>query len=443
MPDRRLAGPLVFGVLALGVLLTGCGSTPPAAPPWSQRSLLSGPEILIRLWRKTPFTQVQLSWENGPLLVVGPDGQPLELPPVNKLYFYQRGEKVALAFKPGAKAGREAKAYTALTVRVPGPEVKAFAVVLPEYGRRRSYGAQAMSLSVKYGQLALVNHLPLEMYLARVLPEEMDPEHFTLEALKAQAVVARTWSLANLNRHGRYGYHFCDGPHCQAYRGRKRLSDRAEDAVKMTLGEVLLDARGKPAEAFYHSTCGGNTAFVEDVWPGARYPYLRRVEDRFQPDRRAYCSHSPYARWRLWTSLRHVERVLKRHEALSEENTLKDVKVDAVNRSGRVTRIWLDTERGERTLGAEAFRAWMNEEFGRKLLSTFYTLRVEDGQFKLEGKGLGHAVGMCQWGARGMAQLGFSYQDILRHYFPGTAIGRFEEGIAEPGSTTTNSQAGK
>jgi stage II sporulation protein D len=327
-------------------------------------------------------------------------------------------------------------------VRVPGPEVKTFTVVLPEYGRRRSYGAQAMSLSVKYGQLALINHLPLEMYLARVLPEEMDPEHFTLEALKAQAVVARTWSLANLNRHGRYGYHFCDGPHCQAYRGRKRVSTRAEDAVKMTLGEVVL-ADGKPAEAFYHSTCGGNTAFVEDVWPGAQNPFLQRVEDRYRPGRRAYCAHSPYARWTLWTSLKHVERVLKRHEVLAEQASLKDVKVDAVNRSGRVTRIWLATDRGELTLGASAFRSWLNEEFGRRLLSTFYTLRVEEGQFKLEGKGLGHGVGLCQWGARGMAQLGFSYQDILRHYFPGTTIGRFDGPSVEPGSTTQNSQAEK
>jgi stage II sporulation protein D len=425
-----------------GLFLEGCRGAPSALPPWSQRSLSSGPEILVRLWRKIPFTQVQLAWDGSPLLAIGPNGQPLELPSTNKLYFYQRGEKVALAVKAGTKAAREAKAYSSLVVRVPGPEVKTFAVVLPEYGRRRSYGAQAMSLSVKYGQLALINHLPLEMYLARVLPEEMDPEHFTLEALKAQAVVARTWSLANLNRHGRYGYHFCDGPHCQAYRGRKRVSTRAEDAVKMTLGEVVL-ADGKPAEAFYHSTCGGNTAFVEDVWPGARNPSLQRVEDRFRPGLRAYCAHSPYARWTLWTSLKHVERVLKRHQVLAEQASLKDVKVDAVNRSGRVTKIWLATDRGELTLGAPAFRSWLNEEFGRRLLSTFYTLRVEEGQFKLEGKGLGHGVGLCQWGARGMAQLGFSYQDILRHYFPDTTLGRFDGPAVEPVSTTQNSQAEK
>lgn len=423
------------------MLLAGCQGTP-SPPPWSRRSLSSGPEILIRLWRKLPFTQVQLAWDGSPLLVAGPDGQPLELPAVNKFYFHLRGNKVALAVKPGAKAAREAKAYSSLVVRVPGYEVKTFSVVLPEYGRRRNYGAQAMSLSVKYGQLALINHLPLELYLARVLPEEMDPEHFTLEALKAQAVVARTWSLANLNRHARYGYHFCDGPHCQAYRGRKKVSGRAEDAVKMTLGEVLL-AEGKPAEAFYHSTCGGNTAFVEDVWPGARYPYLRRVEDRFRPGRRAYCDHSPYARWKLWTSLKHVERVLKRREAIAPDASLRDVKADAVNRSGRVTRIWLDTDRGEKTVAAAAFRGWLNAEFGRRLLSTFYTLRVEDGQFKVEGRGLGHGVGMCQWGARGMAQLGFSYQDILQHYFPGTTIGRFSDPVVEPESSTRNSQTEK
>ncbi|MEW6517366.1 MAG: SpoIID/LytB domain-containing protein [candidate division FCPU426 bacterium] len=441
MPESFSARQLIGCALAIGLLLTGCrGAT--QAPAWSQRSLIAGPEILVRLWRKTPFTQVQLSWDGTPLLAVDANGEIIPLPQVNRLYFYQRGEQVALAFKAGRKAAREAQAYSSLVLRVPGSEVKAFTVLIPEYGRRRNYGAQAVSLSVKYGHLALINHLPLEMYLARVLPEEMDPEHFTLEALKAQAVVARTWSLTNLNRHARYGYHFCDGPHCQAYRGRKRVSGRAEDAVKMTLGEVVLSG-GEPAEAFYHSTCGGNTAFVEDVWPGARLPYLRRVEDRFRPGQRAYCAHSPYSRWTLWTSLRHVERVLKRRQAIAAETNLLDVKVDAVNRSGRVLRIWLATDRGELTLGGESFRAWLNEEFGRKLLSTFYSIRVEDGQFKLEGKGLGHGVGMCQWGARGMAQLGFSYQDILQHYFPGTTIGRFEGAAVEPGATTVNSHAGK
>ncbi len=449
MPEPRFLVRLCLLVcLATPLIFTGCGSRGDSAvPAWAKRSLASGPTVRVRLLRKSYFSRVYLEWEQDGITLSDDQGHPIPLPDgTRRVYLKMRKQKIALAFRRGKAAFRKAKRYSEVWLKVPDREVGVISVKIPERRVYRDYEAQSLRLSIKYGRMALINYLPLEMYIARVIPEEMDAEHFTLEALKAQAVVARTWSLKNMGRHKRFGYDFCDSPHCQVYKGRKQVSRRAEKAAKMTLGEVLT-YQGRLAEAFYHSTCGGNTVFVEEVWGGRRIAHLARVEDRFKLGNRAYCAPSPYARWQLLTSLRRVERALKKKSVLPKKAVLKSVKVDFINRSGRVKRIRLVTNQGERLVESGDFRKILNREFGkRRLLSHFYEIQVDGQQFRVLGRGLGHGVGLCQWGARGMAQHGFSYVEILQHYFKGTQLG-MDDGdhstTRDSASTTQNSQAGK
>lgn len=364
-----------------------------------------------------PENQVQLN-----------DGQenPIALPEKTKrIYIKKNGDQLFLAFKPGQWQTNSNTAYHALRLQTIDQSRKTFTLALPHTGLRRDYDAKAWEISVKYNRLAVINELPMEAYIARVVPAEMDPNHFTLESLKAQAVVARTWALRNRRRHLRFGYNFCDGPHCQVYRGRRLLSPRAEAAAKMTMGEVL-SINNKIVDAFYHSTCGGNTVFVNEVWAGPLQSHLVRVEDRWQPDHRPYCASSPYYQWTFLTTVARMERLLKKDHQLGKAEKLQDVQVYFVNRSGRVLKVKLVTAAGEKIISGNAFRGMINKAYHkRKLLGNFYTIAVHSGQLKIVGHGLGHGVGLCQWGARGMAQHGFDYVAILQHYFKGVAIKKF------------------
>ncbi|NTV52724.1 MAG: SpoIID/LytB domain-containing protein [Candidatus Firestonebacteria bacterium] len=436
--DNRLRFLGALGGLLL-MLAAGCTPVEPLQNYWSLEPLYTGPTVRIRIFQQFEVTRARFDLSDGALVLCDEAGTPLPRPAQSRhVYVSLQDQQVAVAFEPGPEAARAAPRYSKIWVKSGDGRLVFIKLSVPELNIRRNYEGGGIEVSVKYGRLAFVNQLPLELYLARVLPSEMDPEHFTTEALKAQVVVARTWALKNLSRHGRFGYNFCDATHCQVYKGRFLVSRRAERAVKETLGEVLA-YQGHLAEAFYHSTCGGNTAYVHEVWGGQAVPYLSRVEDRWSPDNRPYCSHSPFSTWTILTSLYRLQRLMKNNHWLCADEELQDVKVDWVNFSGRVQRILLVSNLRTKVVSEENFRRLLNQDFGKsKILSKFYTIAVEGQQFKLSGRGLGHGVGLCQWGARGMAQYGFGYPEILKHYFQGTSLaGRYGRPASTENSPTT------
>jgi stage II sporulation protein D len=432
-PVWHLAGAVLLGLLA------GCTPPEPLQRFWSVESLCTGPTVRIRIFQQFEVSRARFDLSDGALVLCDENGAPIPRPPkTNYVYVSLRENQVAVAFEPGPEAAQQAVKFSKIWVRAVDARLVFIKLSVPELNIRRNYEGGGIEVSVKYGRLAFVNQLPLELYLARVLPSEMDPEHFTAEALKAQAVVARTWALKNGSRHGRFGYNFCDATHCQVYKGRFLVSRRAERVVKETLGEVLI-YQGHLAEGFYHSTCGGNTAFVHEVWGGSPVSYLSRVEDRWRSGNRPYCARSPFSEWTIWTSLRRLQRLMKAEHWMGETEELQDVKVDMVNFSGRVQRILLVTNQRTRTVPEESFRRLLNQEFGKtKILSKFYEIEVDGQQFKLSGKGLGHGVGLCQWGARGMAQHGFGYPEILRHYFQGTSLAEHYGNSRASGNSPTS-----
>ena len=298
------------------------------------------------------------------------------------------------------------------------------------------------------GGLALFNDVHLEDYLYGVLAEEM-PVAWPLEALKAQAVLARTHAL-NLRAsrtHRKDGYDLCDGQHCQVYGGVTAEYPKAREAVDATHGQVLR--RGAHlASALYSSSCGGHTqsaadagwsptpglAGVPDTEPGVEFPrspWAFELWIRGLP--RAWCGNPKYThpaeyRWSRVISADDLSARANRHAAIGR---VRAVRVSERGASGHVHRVDL--------IGAQGTWSLTHEAAIRRLLglgplrSTFFiaeAYRGPDGrvqEFIFHGAGWGHGVGFCQSGAAGQADAGRGYRAILKHYYPETRIGDSKE----------------
>jgi stage II sporulation protein D len=252
--------------------------------------------------------------------------------------------------------------------------------------------------------LYLINQLPLEAYVESVVDSEVT-ESWEMEALKAQAVVVRTYAFRHILKNPNALFHLTSSTLHQIYSGENR-NQRVVYAVMNTRGEVLT-YKGKPIEALYHSTCGGTTEKAKEVF-GHDIPYLKSVRND--------CSISPYWRWK---------RVMERRtiESLLSERDILDIKTFSYTPTGRVKEVKIITKRGSYLLPAKDFRRLLG---WRLLPSTWFEVRHEKDNFIFKGRGYGHGVGLCQWGAQQMAKEGKTYREILRYYYPGTSIQRIK-----------------
>ena len=269
--------------------------------------------------------------------------------------------------------------------------------------------------------------LPLEEYLFGVVASEM-PASFSPEALKAQAVSARTYAARHLRAYGgkacgAHGADMCsDSTCCQAWRSRAdhmaRWGDNADfyahkidEAVRETAGVVALYA-GRPIDALYHSTSGGATENASDVF-GADVPYLVSVASPGEESAAHYedtFTFTPKA-FAKAINKKHPEAKLKAGE-LSEQ-----VKILSRSAGGRV----LEVRLGGATVTGRAFRAALD------LPSAAFTISFTKDTVRIDTRGYGHGVGMSQYGANAMAREGASYQEILLHYYTGITLGTLDE----------------
>lgn len=249
----------------------------------------------------------------------------------------------------------------------------------------------------------VVNGLPVETYLLGIVGSEM-PASWPAAALEAQAVAARTYALqARLRmRSAGRGFDLHDSVLSQVYKGAADIAPSVVAAVEATQGLVMAFDHF-PAEALFHSTCGGRTRSAEEVF-GNEVPYL-------QARRCKWCQESSRHRWSL-------DIPLKRTEDLLRAAGLVDGKLRRVD--GDAERVVIKGRR-RREVGPRRLRAALGPQ---RLFSTDFEARTRRGRLHLEGKGFGHQVGMCQWGARGMAREGRDFRAILAHYYPGVPIKR-------------------
>jgi stage II sporulation protein D len=324
------------------------------------------------------------------------------------------------------------------TILVGGPETAATSI-----GNRRYRGGMKVFVNPR-GRLTCANRVGIEDYLRGVLPHELGRlEPATLEAGKAQAVAARTYTLSYIGRRADEGFDLFDSVEDQVYGGTVSESPITDQAVRETQGIVAL-YQGSYIRANYYSTCGGVTANVEDIWPDPPFPWLRSVQDSPTPGgsiESAWCRNSPHFRW--------VERY-GAAEALANLNefgpaqsgqsppsggwrTLKDIRVASRTPSGRVRELVFVTGQGNVSVMADKTR-WVlrrpKSAGGGILRSSLFKVAVtrdKKGRVQeviVSGGGNGHGAGMCQVGALSQARAGRDYVDILRSYYTGINLVR-------------------
>jgi len=285
---------------------------------------------------------------------------------------------------------------------------------------RRLYTGE-IAFSSANNLLKIINTVPVEAYLAGVVTGEAG-DLSRPEAYKAQAVAARTYVIKNFKNHSGEGYNLCDSTHCQLYTGIGKVSPTARAAVEATRGEILL-YKGVPAQTYYHSICGGRTEDMSYVWPPERLPYLVSVRDG-PPLGQPYCSIAPGFKWKTKIYYTGLTRLARQAGWIVSDEEVSGLRISAFGPSGRAAALEIRTQRRKVAVPATDFYQGIGRRAGwNAVRSTYFRLLPGRDYVMLDGLGNGHGVGMCQWGAEGMARKGFKYRDILRHYYPGTEIG--------------------
>lgn len=263
--------------------------------------------------------------------------------------------------------------------------------------------------------LDVIARLDIDSYLAGVLPNEM-PLSWPIEALKAQAVAARSFVLRTAyerrNKHFDVDSTIMD----QVYKflhdikQTPELKDRVNKIVKETKGEILLDDKNRVLKAFYSADCGCQTEDPKFVWG--------KVES-FESVKDPSCSQRKTTQWNLTINKREVRSKLLAALELPENSNLRTIQIGGRTPSGRVAEVVaaldIDGQTHNFAMNAQEFRKIIGFE---KIRSSDFSLKWLGRQMKIEGSGLGHGVGLCQTGAKGLATEGMSYRDILKLYYP-------------------------
>ena len=257
--------------------------------------------------------------------------------------------------------------------------------------------------------LEVINQLPVEEYLYGVIKWEISPT-WLLSVLKAQAIVARTYALKKVKDASAKNqkFYLTNTVDDQVYEGVEAEDPRTTEAVNLTRGEVLT-YQGELINAYYHCCCGGYTADPRDVWGGG-FPYLKAKPDEF-------CKGSPYYRWELKIKVEEVAKILR--ENGYSVGKIYRIRPGSRDEGGRVREICVEYRGGKRYIKGTELRRLIGPD---RLKSTLFTVKRWADYFIFTGRGWGHGVGMCQWGAKEMAERGYNTREILQFYYPGTRI---------------------
>jgi stage II sporulation protein D len=260
--------------------------------------------------------------------------------------------------------------------------------------------------------LLVVNELPIEEYLVGLINSEISSA-WPIEAVKAQAIIARTYAVNRKNARKGAIYHLESTVLDQVYSGSIIEDSRSHRAVSETSGEVLV-YNGAVIQAFYHSNCGGKTEASENVW-GMSLPYMKGVDCQ-------YCLASGSSTWEQKLTLKEIEEKLK--NSGFRVSALSDIIGGSRNNRGRLKQIVAISSRGETVIPGDQFR----KAIGYGIIkSTNFTVKVANGEASFSGIGNGHGVGLCQWGSKQRALDGFGYTEILSYYYPGTDLKKLSD----------------
>ena len=277
-------------------------------------------------------------------------------------------------------------------------------------------------------KLNAINVIDIEDYLRGVVPYEIGKlDESKFEALKAQAVAARTYAYKHFGSRVAQGFDVYADTRDQVYKGLHSATELTDKAVRETEG-VVMTYNGEFITAYYHSTCGGETEGVV-TWGRPDHPYLKNKPD-LRPDGTPWCRESNYTEWtREFTEdeLRDLFQINAKEAKANVPSfsSIKSMHIQDTLKSGRIHTLVIETNNGSFTAKADKIR-WLFKRGGTILPSSFFRIHKNGNEWILKGKGFGHGVGLCQMGARARAQAGQSYIQILTHYYPGITLEKFK-----------------
>ena len=276
------------------------------------------------------------------------------------------------------------------------------------------------TIKLYHSKTGEVEELPIDEYLYGVVSAEM-PANFEMEALKAQAVVARTYTLYQiLNGNSKHGEaDLCDDYSCcQAWitkdeRFAKWDENEAQNnwnkivnAVNSTQGKIIT-YEGKPIDAFFHSNSGGITETASNVWGGQNFPYLKSVETAGEDEYTQYNSEVEITKEDL------INKIREKHQEIEiNYDEVDSIKILEFTESGRVKTIKL----GNVQIAGTELRSLLG------LKSTNFNYEIRENSIMFFVKGYGHGVGMSQTGADSLAKNGASFEEIIKHFYSGVEI---------------------
>jgi stage II sporulation protein D len=303
----------------------------------------------------------------------------------------------------------------------------------------KHYRGEIRILPTDSGML-VINRLAVESYLRGVVPLEIgDRKPGEEAAVQAQTVAARSYTYIHMAQAGGRAFDMYATVQDQVYGGADAEKPISDGAVAYTR-DMVVRYGGKIINTPYHSTCGGSTAAVEEVWwREPSQPYLRAVSDRIPGTDSYYCDPSPRFTWT--TTFQHddlkatLEKYLIQYASggpAGSVGAITGIRVEGRTPSDRVSAITIQTTRGNYLVRGNDIRFVLRSPGATILNSTYFTAESatdsngEVSSLTLRGRGYGHGIGMCQWGAIGRARAGQDYRTILATYYPGTTVGRID-----------------
>lgn len=281
-------------------------------------------------------------------------------------------------------------------------------------------------ISIVASEIKIVNQIGLEDYVKGVMTREMPIGRGTenYNALKAFSICTRTYAYNKINENKLF-FDIYPDTRDQVYGGVEGETVYTNKIVDETSGQILF-YDNQPATMFYHSTCGGQTENVENVFSKSNIPYLSGIKDGDEP----FCKISPRYEWvENYSESNFIEQLYKAKLIESTNYKISDLRIKSRFNSGRVNELDIilnDNEEIQKTifLIGNQIRSIIRSSNDKSILkSTLFDITIDSkNNVVISGKGNGHGVGLCQWGAIGQSKKGIDFKEILNHYFPGTRL---------------------
>ncbi|MFH1288371.1 MAG: SpoIID/LytB domain-containing protein [bacterium] len=268
-----------------------------------------------------------------------------------------------------------------------------------------------IEIRLEEDNFVIINEVPLEEYLFSVVGGEIYSS-WPKEVLKAQAVAARTYALYQYEKNKDKTYQLEASVDSQRYIGVAGENKNINKAVLDTKG-LVMTYHNNLIQAFFHSTCGGRTEDVNSLWSNSNLPYLKSKICVF-------CRGAANYNWKFSISKSNLEKILSTDENF--KGKLRSLKITKLTRTGRVSEIAVRMANGNKKLDVSDFRRWLGYD---KIKSTFFKIKIKRDTFIFVGRGSGHGIGLCQEGAKTMAEKKYRYNKILKFYYPGVRIGKY------------------